>query len=180
MTRLKTNLPVLLLTVVFIIFTITGCSFQGKSQEEYNDLQEKYNDLIEQNQQLQSELVPYQETINTKITGSFVATVHQLSPDYVGDSVTPRVAVLTCFQDSPFMVHVGEEMASKLKAGESYYFEIEEKSIGEISKAEFYKGCPCVEEAYAAYYFRIKSFRTPKEGEGGLDSTHIIYKKLDN
>ncbi len=171
MTRLKTNLPVLLLTVVFLIFTITGCSFQGKSQEEYND-------LIKQNQQLKSELAPYQETINTKITGSFVATVRELSPDYVGDCVTPTIAVLTCFQSPPFMVHVGKEMASKLKVGESYYFEIEEKSIGEISKAEFNKGCPYVEEAYASYHFQIKSFRTPKEEEGGLDSVHIIYKEL--
>lgn len=169
MARFKNNLPALLLSVTISIFAITGCSSSGITQEDYNQ-------LLEQNQKLASELAPLKETINTKITGDFVATVRDLSPDYAGDCVTPRVAVLTCFQMGPFMVHVGEEMASKLKIGESYYFEIADQSIGEISKAEFDKGCPPIEAAYALYYFKIKSFRAPKESEGGLDSVHIIYK----
>lgn len=166
------RLPAQLLIAVICILAITGCSSPNVSED-------KYNELLQQNQRLISELEPLQESINTKITGSFVATVRQLSPDYCGDCFTPRVAVLTCFQTGPFMVHVGKEMASKLKIGESYYFEIADQSIGEITKAEFEKGCPSVEAAYALYYFKIKSFRAPKESEGGLDSVHIIYEPID-
>ena len=170
MPKLKCKLPVILLAAAILIGSMSACSTQSGSSEEYDR-------LLNENKELTSQLASLQETVKTKVTGNFVATVRALSPDYVLDTTTSTVAVLTCFQSSPFMVYVGQEVASQLKVGESYYFEIEPMEIGEISRAEFDEGCPAVEAAFPLFNLRIASFRAPAAEESGLDSTHVIYEE---
>jgi len=172
MRNIKNKSNIFLLVIVTTIFIVSGCSAQNVSENEHNK-------LLEENQKLTSQLALAQENINTKVTGSFVATVRQLSPDYVLDNSTLTMAVLTCFQSGPFMVHVGEDMAKELTVGETYYFEIDENEIGEISKNEFEKGCPSIEVAFYLYNLHIKSFREPYEHEYGLASININYKKIN-
>ncbi|QSX06464.1 hypothetical protein JYG23_03120 [Sedimentibacter sp. zth1] len=173
----KIKSTILFTLIVHTVFLLSGCSEQNISEEEYEQ-------LLSQNIQLVSELENIKETdnkketINTMVTGHFVANVRQLSPDYCLDDFTPTVAVLTCFQDYPFMVHIGEEMASQLVVGKSYYFEIVETEIGEILKTDFDKHFLSINAAFAQYNLKIKNFRTPSENECGIVSTFITYEEI--
>lgn len=172
MSNIKNISILFLLVVVTSIFIVSDCSKQNVSENEHNK-------LLEENQKLTSQLSLAQENVNTKVTGSFVATVRQLSPDYVLDNSTPTMAVLTCFQCAPFMVRIGEDMAKELTTGKTYYFEIDENEIGEISRNEFEKGCPEIEVAFNLYNLHIISFREPYEHEYGLVSVNIKYEKAN-
>lgn len=156
--------------VMYTLFFMSGCS-GGISQEDY-DL------LLSQNKRLSIELEEERETVDTKVTGAFVATLRHVIPDYTLDNTTPQIAILTEFQSAPFLLHIGEEMAAKLEAGKTYYFEVEDTPIGEIPIMEFEKEYYSIEQGI--YPLIIKSVREAKESEGGLNSPQIRYEKIQN
>ena len=168
MKKLKVFVSMLLAALLTVVL------FSGCTKTETAD----YTALAAENQRLTAELAAATETVNTKVTGTFVADVRQVSPGYTLDAVTPTAVMLTCFQDSPFMVIVGEELASKLTAGKAYYFELEEKEIGKISKAEFEKGCPNLAAAFPLYNLQIKSFRLAQDDERGLESVNVTFAEV--
>lgn len=116
------------------------------------------------------------DNVNVMLTGNFVATVRHLIPDYCLDNTTKTVAVVTFFQDGPFAIYVGDELASELEEGVSYYFEIEDMEIGEITKEQF-EGGPymVVESLLKNNHTKFKTVRPSKEDECGLDSVHLKY-----
>lgn len=116
-------------------------------------------------------------TIHTKIRGSFVATVRAVLPDYCLDDTTPQIAVLTCFQRSPFTVYVGKELATQLKVGETYTFQIEDKDIDPISEVEFSSGVPSLEIAIPLYQLRIGAIYDTKNYENGLDTATLTFEQ---
>ena len=139
---------------------------------------EEYNRVIEENAQLKKQLSEFEDTIDTKITGSFSATVREFSPDYCGDEFTPTVAVLTCYLSGPFMVYIGKENISKFEIGKTYYFEIEDIPIGNLTKAEFEKGCSNVEALFVLYNVSFKAIRIAEPAELGLESINIHYETV--
>lgn len=68
----KNKSTIFLLVIVISIFIVSGCSKQNVSEKEHNK-------LLEENEKLISQLSLAQENVNTKVTGSFVAVVRQLS-----------------------------------------------------------------------------------------------------
>ncbi|MBZ4670588.1 MAG: hypothetical protein JG769_892 [Oscillospiraceae bacterium] len=119
------------------------------------------------------------DAVNAKITGSFCATVRWVGPDYCLDDSTPNTVMLTLFQSAPFLIFPGEEAASKLEVGKTYYFEIEDTPIGSIPKSEFDKGV-ITEKAFVLYPIKIKAFRLAKEDEMGLNSPNLKYEIQKN
>lgn len=119
------------------------------------------------------------KTVHLKLTGSFAATVREVIPDYCLDDVTPTVAVVTCFQDAPFTLYVGEEKASQLTVGEQYVFEIEETDIGEmpLDMPERYPASP--ETVIPMFHVKIAEIRPAKEEEWGIDAIHLAYVESD-
>ena len=82
--------------------------------------------------------------------GTFAATVRELMPDYCLDTTTPRVAVVTRFQLSPFILPVGE-LAPELTVGETYLFTVTSPGDVEVDPARYQAGSLPVEEAVACY-----------------------------
>ena len=78
--------------------------------------------------------------------GTFAATVRELMPDYCLDTTTPRVAVVTRFQLSPFILPVGE-LAPELTVGETYLFTVTSPGDVEVDPARYQAGSLPVEEA---------------------------------
>ena len=119
------------------------------------------------------------ENVQTKITGDFVVMVRDIIPDYCLDNITPTVAVVTLFQDGPFTIYVGEEMASQLEKNELYKFTIEEQEIGMIDKESFDKDYLDPKSVLPLYNLKIKSIEKAPDEEAGLDSIHLIYEAVD-
>lgn len=107
------------------------------------------------------------------ISGSFTATVRDVIPDYCYDNTTLSVAVVTCYQDGPFALFVGEELAATLKVGEIYVFEIQEKTVQGITEA-LYDHDP--KAAVPHFNLRISSVRLAEEGDYGVISSHLTYE----
>lgn len=119
------------------------------------------------------------EKEQAKITGDFVVIVRDIIPDYCLDNTTPTVAVVTLFQDSPFTIYVGEEMASQLEINEFYSFKIEEQEIGKIDKESFDKDDLDPRSALPLYNLKIKSIEKVTVDEYGLDSINLIYEAVE-
>lgn len=117
--------------------------------------------------------------VHVKLQGSFVVKVRDVIPNYCLDEVTPQIAVVTCFQEGPFLINLGEEMASQLTVGELYVFEIEEMDVGIISKeaATTYPPGPAV--SIARYNLRIANIRIAEQDEGGLESINLRYVEIE-
>lgn len=109
------------------------------------------------------------------ISGYFTATVRDVIPDYTFDDSTPMVAVVTCFQSTPFTVWLGEELASQVKVGETYNFEIIEKEIT-MDQESVGKALPSPETAIPLYNLRIASVSIAGEEDYGLDTYHFVVK----
>lgn len=125
----------------------------------------------------QSKPEPEANTVTGKITGGFTATVRELLPDYVSDDKTNTMAVVTEFQAPPFIVNVGEDIASKLEKGKNYYFQVKERFVVDIPEKEFKEGELDTLEAVNKYNLEISEFREPTEEEKGNNSPKIIIEK---
>lgn len=120
-----------------------------------------------------------EKTVHAKLTGNFAVTVREVIPDYCMDDFTPTVAVVTCFQDDPFTVYLGAEMASGLEIGEQYVFEIEETDIGEITREKLEGYPPSPEIVIPLYQLQIADIRPAEDEEWGLDSVHLQYEEVE-
>ena len=119
------------------------------------------------------------EKVQAKITGDFVVMVRDIIPDYCLDNTRPTVVVVTLFQDSPFTIYVGEEMASQLEINELYNFKIEEQEIGMIDKESFDKDKLDPKIVLPLYDLKIKSIEKVTIDEYGLDSINLIYEAVE-
>jgi len=155
-----------------LIFALTlsllliGCS----ASEESKTPQPTYNQTAE-------------ETIDCYITGSFVATLRHLIPDYCLDGTTLTTAVVTLFQDGPIAIYVGEEIASEMTEGERYVFYVKDDTIRTISEEEFetgsIEGGVDVRDAMIMKNVRVESVRLAEEHEAGLDTCWLKYEKTE-
>jgi hypothetical protein len=164
-----------LLLVTSFLTLITGCSNKNNLQSEYDKACVERDALQAENNQL----IENTKKVHSQIEGTFVATVRALIPNYTLDDKTRTVAILTCFQDSPFTISVGEENAGQLIEGETYLFHIKTTDIGEISKEEFDAGVFSVQAAISLYNIQISGFRIAADSEIGLFSVNLTYEKID-
>ena len=164
---------------LLLALLLTGCG--GVSKEDYEAVVRERDALLEEAElrELQAqEASP--DTVLVKLKGDFTATVRALIPDYVTDYETPRMAVVSLFQSTPFTIYTGE-FTKQLEAGETYVFEVEMRSFEEISREEYESGSLLDPEvALDMYHLHISGFRPAEEKDCGLDSVHLEYELYES
>lgn len=149
------------ITLVIFIFGVTGCRNSATPIDSSSNVeQETSKDNIEE------------KMLNACLTGNFTVTVRELLPDYVFDNTTICCAVVTYFQDGPFIMYIGEK-ASELEVGEQYTVTIENQPIGEVSPNDIGKEISYIEAQVNYQRVNIASFRKATENELGLDGSNI-------
>lgn len=176
-----------LMLLLAIVVSLASC---GNASESANNsplppdeaLQSDYNFLLAEKEALQAEydairaerdtLLSKSEKKPVTINGSFTATVQLLIPDYVLDEVTPSVAVVTSFQSHPFTVYLGKDLASQVKAGESYKFEIEEKNVS-LTQEQIETASTAPEVVIPLYNLKVIS--VVEVNENGVDTEGLVF-----
>lgn len=112
-----------------MLLSFSGC---GIAKEDYQKLMDTNTILSAENDSLKEQLAAFQQEKPAKacvISGSFIATVRKLIPDYIADSTTPAAAVVTQFQGSPFVVVLGPELIGQVEEGNTYKFTVRETQM---------------------------------------------------
>ena len=158
--------------LLLLALLLTGCG--GVSKEDYDAVVRERDDLQEELEELKSQAA---DTVEAKVKGSFTATVRALIPDYVSDGETPRMALVTLFQSTPFTLFGVD--TDRLEAGETYVFEVEMNQCQDITREEYESGSLLTPEIILPMYhpyIRISGFRPAEESDCGLDSVHLEYE----
>ena len=156
--------------LLLLALLLTGCG--GVSKEEYDAVVRERDAL---RAELEREKAP--DTVLVTIKGDFTATVRALIPDYVSDGETPRMALVTLFQSTPFTLFGVD--TDRLEAGETYVFEVEMNQCQDITREEYESGSLLTPEIILPMYhpyIRISGFRPAEESDCGLDSVHLEYE----
>lgn len=124
---------------------------------------------------LQSEKRKEEEprTIEGQIEGSFTVTVRELIPDFCFDDTTLSCAVVTYFQDRPFIIYIGNHASEILEAGKTYTFTIKPKVIGTVEEALVGKEMTYLEAEINYGRMEFEDIREAAEDELGLGSGYI-------
>ena len=165
--------------LLLLALLLSGCG--GVSKEEYDAVVQERDALLAEAelQELQAqEASP--NTVTVKVKGEFTATVRELIPDYETDGETPRMAVATLFQSTPFTIYTGE-LTKHLEAGETYVFEVEMSRYDIITRQEYESGTLLNPEVAFSMYpsLYISNFRPAEESDWGLDSVHLAYEACE-
>ena len=155
---------------LLLALLLTGCG--GVSKEDYDAVVRERDAL---RAELEREKAP--DTVLVTIKGDFTATVRALIPDYVSDGETPRMALVTLFQSTPFTLFGVD--TDRLEAGETYVFEVEMNQCQDITREEYESGSLLTPEIILPMYhpyIRISGFRPAEESDCGLDSVHLEYE----
>jgi hypothetical protein len=136
-------------------------------------LREGIRQLSDEILELQTQLSALQEAaensademMEAMVTGSFVATVRHIMPDFVFDE-RPRIAVLTEFQSGPVLFRLDPEIISQLEIGKTYVFEVEDTPVGKISMGEYGRWGTYALERQS--HLNIRSIRLAEEHEKGV------------
>ncbi len=156
----------ILCTVLMAAFLFTACSACKRSASENDAGYQKGNEDG-------SGSVEKDSAGSAVIRGSFTAMVRDVIPDYVSDDTTPRVAVVTLFQEEPFTVWVGEENGRKLKGGQMYTFELAETKVEGVKASEMEQAYLEPVTAISRYQLKIDSIRPAAEEEWGLECNWV-------
>ena len=156
--------------LLLLLLVLPGCG--GVSKEDYDAVVRERDAL---RAELEREKAP--DTVLVTIKGDFTATVRALIPDYVSDGETPRMALVTLFQSTPFTLFGVD--TDRLEAGETYVFEVEMNQCQDITREEYESGSLLTPEIILPMYhpyIRISGFRPAEESDCGLDSVHLEYE----
>lgn len=168
--------------LLLLALLLSGCG--GVSKEDYDTVVRERDALLGEAEfrELQAqEAAPSTNTVSVKLKGSFTATVRALIPDYVTDDETPRMAVVTLFQSTPFTLFGVD--ADRLEVGETYVFEVEMDRCQDITREEYESGSLLTPEIILPMYhpyIRISGFRLAEEKDCGLDSVHLEYELYES
>lgn len=113
-------------------------------------------------------------SVPVKVSGSFTVTVRELIPDYLADSITPRAAVVTFFQDGPFVLKLDEAICQELAAGEAFTFLVEEQKV-DLPENELGDGGYVSQDALFLRHIAVTGVRAATEEELGLDGWRVTY-----
>lgn len=106
------------------------------------------------------------------VSGSFTATVRKLIPDYVSDPDTPRAAVVTLFQDGPFVLKLDEQLCTKLQEDKTFTFIVGEQDA-ELNLWDYSNGGFVQEIALKEHKITVTDVREATEDEYGIDGMRI-------
>lgn len=175
-----------LAVLVLVSFLLTSCG--GVSIDNYNAVSKERDELLIQKANLESEylgvleerddLLQRYEIVPATITGQFTATDRATLPDYVMGDTTHTVAIVNCFQDSPFAVYLGARLISQVEIGKTYVFEIEETEI-QLQRQQCDGPLPSPAEAVALYGVEVAAVRKAEENDLGLNGYHLEYKPAE-
>ena len=126
----------------------------------------------EQQQAAPADPDAYAQPVACTVSGSFTATVRKLIPDYVTDPDTPRAAVVTLFQEGPFVITLDEELCAKLQEDKTFTFIIGEQDA-ELHQWEYSNGGFVNETALKEHDIRITDVREATDEEYGLEGMRI-------
>lgn len=164
--------------VCLLLLLLTGCG--GVPKEDYVAVVRERDALRAELQEAQAELQGLRDepdTVTVKVRGSFTATVRALIPDYETDYETPRVAVVTLFQSTPFTIYT-MDLTQWLEVGKTYVFEVEMSRYDIITREEYESGTVLEPEVVFSMYpsLYISNFHPAEEKDCGLDSVHLEYE----
>ena len=114
----------------------------------------------------------YAQPVTCTVTGNFTATVRKLIPDYVSDAETPRAAVVTLFQDGPFVIKLSDELCAKLQEDKTFTLIIGEQDA-ELCQWEHTNGGFVTDIALKEQKIEITDVREATEDEYGLEGMRI-------
>ena len=97
-----------------------------------------------------------------QFSGSFMATVEQLLPDYYA-LPGKTIAVVHFFQDRPFLLHFQKDLTGELMEGTSYVFEFETFEVELPDDEEN----PDISDYM--YSINVTSYRVAEDDELGLE-----------
>lgn len=103
------------------------------------------------------------------VSGSFTVTVRGVIPDYVVDE-EPRIAIVTEFQDYPFLLTVGDEIGRQLEEGKAYVFTMEPMEVELVRWNPEQKRVDVTPSELNG--IKVIDFRPATEEEIGLASLH--------
>ncbi len=107
------------------------------------------------------------------VSGDFTATVRAVMSDYVSDPQN-RTAVVTLFQDMPFVLRLNPEICAKLKVDESYTFIVASQEA-EIYAGQFLDENTVSSDALRLNCFSVSDVREVEEDEYGLQCWRVHY-----
>ena len=114
----------------------------------------------------------YAQPVACTVSGSFTATVRKLIPDYVSDLDTPRAAVVTLFQDGPFVLTLDEQLCARLQEDKTFTFIVGEQDA-ELRQWEYSNGGFVNETALKERHISVTDVREPTDDEYGMDGMRI-------
>ena len=146
-----------------LILTLVGCGNNAQSSDAHNAEYEEgyaagyeagYNDGKQQMTESQKHFAQF--------SGSFMATVEQLLPDYYA-LPGKTIAVVHFFQDRPFLLHFQKDLTGELIEGTSYVFEFETFEVELPDDEEN----PDISDYM--YSINVTSYRVAEDDELGLE-----------
>ena len=146
-----------------LILTLVGCGNNAQSSDAHNAEYEEgyaagyeagYNDGKQQMTESQKHFAQF--------SGSFMATVEQLLPDYYA-LPGKTVAVVHFFQDRPFLLHFQKDLTGELIEGTAYVFEFETFEVELPDDEEN----PNISDYM--YSINVTSYRVAEDDELGLE-----------
>ena len=149
---------------------LAGCS--GVSQTEYQKVVSENQALIDQVEELTEELSSYDEIVDVRVSGGFVATVFDRMADPEVDSTVENVLSIHFFQGDFEYLTVSKEISEQVEVGKTYYFEFEPFVV---QKDYYSMSVSTVEYVLASkmdsFGLNVISVREAREDEMGLAQT---------
>ena len=133
---------------LMLVLTLVGCGNNAQSSDAHNaEYEEGYAESKKHFAQF---------------SGSFMATVEQLLPDYYA-LPGKTIAVVHFFQDRPFLLHFQKDLTGELIEGTSYVFEFETFEVELPDDEEN----PDISDYM--YSINVTSYRVAEDDELGLE-----------
>ena len=141
-----------LLLILFVFLFCCGCEGQpGQAAVE-----EPVNESVEQ------------YTLDVR----FTATVESLIENKQAGDGSFRYAVVWEYRGTPFVVDLGAGFINTLEVGESYSFQMKEKTVDLIT--ETYD----LQSVISLYDLEVGATNVPEDNQAGVDSVEIYYTSI--
>lgn len=157
---------------------LVGCSTNTITQEEYDKLVKENQTLTSKVEKLTDQLSKYDDIVDVKISGGFVAEVIGMYYDPETENGEMRYLTVKRFQGDHELIRVSSKVAEKINinTAQTYYFEIEttivEKDVYSMSVDDVNSALG--DNIYAYHWINVLDVRKPLENELGLSETLVV------
>lgn len=148
---------------LMLVLTLVGCGNNAQSSDAHNaEYEEGYAAGYEAGYNDGKQQISESKKHFAQFSGSFMATVEQLLPDYYA-LPGKTIAVVHFFQDRPFLLHFQKDLTGELIEGTSYVFEFETFEVELPDDEEN----PDISDYM--YSINVTSYRVAEDDELGLE-----------